>query len=145
MLLLILRILSGDHFRRKKMPRRITEPALPARFHIKPDALNGFTAAVLEFPYQETINKFVTSMARILRVDELDYHQRPPYRLLNNAINTCAPTLVHAFEDVWDSKIRKRTRQMLAINMNDTYRPTEEQIGYIVRMWARYWANNTEG
>lgn len=126
------------------MPRRKTEPALPARFHIKPNALSDFQVAILDFPFQEAIDQFVGGMQQLLRVDELEYHQRPPYRLLSNAISACAPTLVHAFEKVgWDRQTGRDIRQMLVADINAC--PTEEQIAYLVRMWARYWARNTEG
>lgn len=82
------------------MKRKPNSPpiVLPARMSLKPDALQNFEIAVLDFPYQAVVKSFLTELQRLLHKDWLERWQYPPYRLLNSAIVACTPTVVHGFE-----------------------------------------------
>lgn len=135
------------------MPKKNTPlpVVLPARMSLKADAFNGFKIAVLEMPYQEEINLFLSRLKSVLRKSELAPWQYPPYRLLNSAIIACAPTLVHGFEKV----DYYAPRQMLAVsrsvsNTNEDYNevilshPTEEQLAQLIRLWINIWPSQQE-
>lgn len=127
------------------MPRKNNPPpvVLPARMGMKVDAFKGFDIAVLQMPYQEEIKIFLDRIKEILR--KLEVWQYPSYRLLNNAIVACAPTLVHGFE-----KLDNGTRQMLAVGkpildangnvMGTTLcYPAEDQLAQLMRLWIQAW------
>lgn len=113
---------------------------LPARMSLKPDGLQNFEIAVLDFPFQEAIKAFSVGLKRLLRKEHLEWWQYPPYRLLNSAIVACAPTVVHGFEDC------SGVRRMLAVG-NPIYNdageiagstlcyPSEEQIAQLIQVW----------
>lgn len=119
---------------------------LPARMSLNADALKGFDIAVLQMPYQEEINTFLQRLRHILRKSRLDWWQYPQYRLLNNAIMACAPTLVHGFEKFG----MRAPRQMLAVgkptfsadgNVIGTTLcyPSENQLAQLMRLWLQHW------
>jgi len=117
---------------------------LPARMHLRPDAFHNLEIAVLDMPYLSAINQFVGKLKRKLGRG-FHWRHRPPYRLLNNTIAACTPTVVHGFENY--SKNFRYGRRMLAIGRTDG-RPSlqcvpEDDIADLVRVWLHHWGQST--
>jgi hypothetical protein len=113
---------------------------------LAPGALSGMQVAVLDFPYSEAFDSFLAGLKRVLGLDQLELWQYPPYRLLNNAIAACAPTVVHGFERYGEG--RSQVRRMVAVgrpvcgdvvlSASSSLRcPPEESIAQLIRLWVQ--------
>lgn len=121
---------------------------LPARMSLIQNAFAGLEIAVLDFPYQDAIDEFTKGLKQVLRKDQLEPWQYPPYRLLNSAIVACASTVVHGFEKY--GQYSSIVRRMLAVGkpiynqsnsvIGSTLQyPLEEQIAQLIRAWIQVW------
>lgn len=125
------------------MPRKISQPpvVLPARMSLKPNAFDRLEIAVLEMPYQKAIKTFMDELSSIIGKVQMWHY--PSYRLLNNAIAACAPTVVHGFESYGH---RPKRRRMLAVGSVSSspklQYPSAEQAAHWVRVWINRWGNS---
>ena len=127
------------------MPRKISQSPviLPARMSLTPDAFDGLEIATLEMPYQEAIKTFMSDLKPIVGTVKMWHY--PSYRLLNNAIAACAPTIVHGFESYgrWPNK----GRRMLAVGSISgspaLQYPSVEQVARWMRVWINRWGKST--
>jgi hypothetical protein len=112
------------------------------------NAFDDLEIAVFDFPFQDTIYHFTQQLKGLLNKKRLEWWQYPPYRLLNNAIVACSPTVVHGFEKYGVKN--EQIRRMLAIGKiernskgeiisSSLTHPTEEQITELILIWIQIW------
>ena len=118
---------------------------LPVRLSLRANAFDNLEIAVLDIPYLSAINQFVSSLGKVLG-SRLHWRHRPPYRLLNNTIAACTPTVVHGFES-YRNQDYKYGRRMLAvgrINGRPSLQyPPEEDMAELIRVWIYHWGQST--
>lgn len=121
---------------------------LPARMRVIPESLSGLQIAELEFPYKGAIETFLDELQQVLRVSKVPYNYLPPFRLLNSAITSCSPTIVHGFEKFLRNN--KYSRRMVAVGEavynskgeltgSKLLYPNEEKIAQVIRVWIQMW------
>lgn len=119
---------------------------LPARMSLCPEAFQDLEIAVLELPCQEAINQFVGRLRDFLG-SRMHWRHYPPYRVLNNTITACTPTVVHGFEKYYCRQSRKNHYRMLAVGKIGgsplLQCPDEEDIADIIRDWVHHWGQST--
>jgi hypothetical protein len=132
-----------------------TPDALPARFTLNTQAFAGMTAATLKMPYSEPLWRFTKWLEGYFervpqsRRDEngRTIRPQPPYRLLNDVLTACAPTIVHGFE--WYQKSQNdKGRRMLVVGKPSLDEaglayPSEDEIADVMRLWLKQWGERT--
>jgi hypothetical protein len=120
--------------------RKIQTPILPARFRVNEVFLRQYTVSVLEFPFMQAIDRFLSGIKQI-KGGRLWDNERPPWRSLNDVLLLLTPTLTHAFEKHgWDWARKLEVRQMLVLG---TERPSVHDLTLVIRPWLRQWIDIT--
>ena len=118
---------------------------LPARMSLRPKAFQDLEIAVLKLPYQDAINQFVDSLKNFLG-SRMHWRHYPPYRVLNNTITACTPTVVHGFEKYYCWQSHRNQHRMLAVGKAGgsplLQCPDTEDIADIIRDWVHHWGQS---
>lgn len=115
---------------------------LPARMSLLPSAFSDLNVAILDLPYQRAIKDFMRGLGTV--VGRLQPWHHPSYRLLNNAIAACSPTIVHGFESY--GRYPNKTHRMLAVGRKDGEPalrcPSEDKLAQLIRVWIHHWGQS---
>ena len=125
------------------MAKQKTHPpiVLPARMRLRPNAFKDLEVAVFDLPYREPIWQFMQALRKSMGKAPMWWHY-PPYRLLNDAIAACTPTVVHGFKKYG----KGGSRRMLSVGKRDgnpaLQYPSEDKIAHLIRVWINHWGRS---
>lgn len=114
------------------------------RFRLRPEALAEETIAILEFPWQNAVEQFLSTIKSVRSDPKLKYKEYPPYASLNAALVALSTTLVHGFEKYSqpgqedDDENEPRASRFLMVP-GDSPRPRLDQLAVVIQPWLKSW------